>query len=153
MVERGQHSGNVRAGERRSALGGGKIAAKGVLNFLEGSAETHDVFLGHRGEHLHDDEPAEPGGIVFREWRQLPERIYLLGAVDSATRRIEQQNDSPAIRKRKAADDWRRCLCLRAPAVDHQSAMMKQPDADARTRTAAEVERIARNIERQAVQA
>src|SRR5262249_17328222 len=147
VVDRGEDVSHIATCEWRSTLRGSKIVAETCLNFPDGRAEVLDVLLRDCGQHLHDDEPAQPRGAGIPEGRQRTESGGFLGTMNPMACRIEHHDDTPAIREAEVTYDGRRNLFRRASAVNHESAALKQSDADARAPPAAQVDRIPFDIE------
>jgi hypothetical protein len=143
---------NIRTIEPASALNRGVMIAEMCLELLDCRAETRKIALSYRRQGPHEDEAAEVGGGRFVKWRKFGERSILVGAMHALPARIKNNQHTPAIRKRHVADN-RRSGGRRSPsAIDYQTAPIKQANADAGARTAAESDRITTNVERHSVQ-
>jgi 4a-hydroxytetrahydrobiopterin dehydratase len=123
------------------------------LELLDCRTETRKIALSRRRQDLHEDEPAEVSGRRFVKGRKFGERSALVRAMHSLSAWIKNNQHTPTLRKRHAADN-RRGGGRRSPsAIDNKTAPMEQADADAGACTAAESDRIASNVERHSMQA
>jgi hypothetical protein len=107
-IKRVQDIGDGGTGEPRTALCPSEVVAKAHLQFFDCGAEIIEVMLGESWECLHQYYTADVRGIRFRHRRQSRERPSLVGAVQAAPIGVENHQNSPTIRERESADDWRR---------------------------------------------
>lgn len=92
-------------------------------------------------------------GSRFVKGREFGERSALVRAMHSLPAWIKNNQYTPTLRKRHAADN-RRGGGRRSPSsIDNKTAPMEQTDADAGACTAAESDRIASNVEWHSMQA
>ena len=103
-----QNGGDITAGEARSALSRGKIIAEANLQFLDRGAEAREVLLGKRRQCLHQDQAANVRGVGVRHRRERGESRHFVEAMQAAIFRVENNKNTPAVRKRQMADDRRR---------------------------------------------
>ena len=138
---------NIRTIEAASALNRGVMIAEMCLELFDCRTETRKIALSHRGQDLHEHEPAEVSGSRFAKRRKFGERSALVRAMHSLPARIKDNQHTPAIRKRHVADN-RRGGGHRSPSpIDNKTAPIEQADADAGACAAAESKRIASNVE------
>src|SRR5690348_6724243 len=91
-------------------------------------------------------------GELAGERRQALERGAFVGAMLALSYRIENEQDAPVIRHPHAGDHRRRSHRWTAPAVDHESAVMEEPDPGAGARAAIEPDGVTRDVEWKSVQ-
>jgi hypothetical protein len=151
-VERRQHCGDGRTGEGRAALRRSEIAAEPLLQLPDRSAEARQVMFGQRRQRLDEHQPAKMCGLGVRHRCEAGKSRRLFGAMHPATRRVEDYQNPPIIRKRHVADDWRRRRCGAMPTVDNKAAAAKQSDANSRASAAPKLQRVGFNIQRPIVQ-
>src|SRR5262249_13235167 len=130
-----------------------KIVAHAPLYVFDRRAECGDIAFRQRGQSLHQDKAAEVARVAVRERRKHAEDLALRRPMHAVAMGIQHQKNPPRVRERHPADD--RCGRPRgsAPAVDHETAALEYTDADPRTRAASQPNRIARDVEGQAMQA
>ena len=142
---------NIRTIETASALNRGVMIPEMCLELFDCRTETRKIALSHRGQDLHEHEPAEVSGSRFAKRRKFGERSALVRAMHSLPARIKNNQHTPAIRKRHVADN-RRGGGRRSPSpIDNKAAPIEQANTDAGTGTATESKRIASNVERHAM--
>ena len=125
---------DARAGEAMPALGRREIIADGRLQFLERRRRSRPGRASaNAGRSLHHQQPAEMRGLAsagtggkLREGVALRRSRAGLAGCGSRT-----TQDAPALGKGQAADDRRRTGRVAAAAVDDESAVLEQADADA----------------------
>jgi hypothetical protein len=148
--KRSRHLGTV---EAAAALHRCVVVPEMGLEFLDCATEARKIALGHGRQGLHEDQPAQVSRGRFVERWKPRERCALGRAVHPPTMMIKNNQHTPAVRERHAADDRRDGGRGPASAIDHETSAIEQADAYAGAGTAAETDRIAANVERQAMQA
>src|SRR5262245_51136012 len=91
-------------------------------------------------------------GLRVRRWCKLAEQFALVRPVHALSVRVEHNEDAPLLGKRQAADDRGRRLRRSAPAVDDETALLEQADADTRARTASEPDGVVADVEGQSME-
>ena len=136
---------------KRAALSGGKIIAEANA-FPDRGAEVREVVLGDGRQCLHQDQTANVIGVRVGHWRKSGESRHFV-RVHACPEFFGQESRGRAnVRKLQTADDRRRPWFIPAAAVNDQSAAGKKPDADARARSAPQLQRITFDIKGQVVQ-
>ena len=125
-----EDGGNVGTHEASAALGGSEIIAKLDLQFLDRCAEVRKIVIGERGQSLHQDQPAQAGGVRRAHVGKGRHGGSFFRSMDALTLRIEDHQDAPILRNRQTANDRSETLPIAATAVDDEPAARKEPDAD-----------------------
>ncbi len=112
-------------------------------------ARSHSLSAGSA---LHQREPAELRRRELGHRRQRRECLALARSMQAFPRGIEHDQHAPRIGKRNAADDGRGPRHGTMPTIDDEPAVLEQADAHARAGATVEAHRIARRVERQAMQ-
>ena len=114
------------------------MVADAALDLADRRAKALNILYGQGRQQLHDREPAEPGGVLGREGRQLVEGLDLRVTVQPGLRPVVDDDHPPVLGKGEAADDRRRQVVLALAAVQQDAALQEGAQADARSRAAVE---------------
>jgi hypothetical protein len=104
------------------------------------------------GQRLKQNEAANVGGIRRGHRRKSGEACRFIGSMQTATPRIENEQNAPMLRERQTTDDRCRPVAAAATAVHYEAAVMKEADADTGTSSAPKLGGIAFDRERQTMQ-
>ena len=149
LIHHPRHGG---ARVRRAALRGCEIVSGNLLQARDRVAEGTDILFGQSRQCLDENEPADFAGQTGLEIREPGEGSLFLAAMHAFGARVEDDNHPPLRREIHARDDRRRRGPRPVSAIDNETSLLEQAQADTGTRPAPQQKRVACMIWGQAFQ-
>ena len=113
--------------------------------------EGSEVALDESRHDAHQRVPADFTDTAFWKWGQRPERLRLFVAVQTVTRRIQDQDHSPFLRKSQPGDNRRRTAVAGFACIDNYATAFEARYANAGSCSPRQPGRVVGEVQREAV--